>query len=48
MNTILLLEDDANLNRGISLKLTKEGYDVRSAFTVTVEFSFRPRNTSFC
>lgn len=34
MNTILLLEDDANLNRGISLKLTKEGYDVRSAFTV--------------
>ena len=34
MNTILLLEDDANLNRGISLKLTKEGYDVRSAFTI--------------
>lgn len=34
MNTILLLEDDANLNRGISLKLRKEGYDVYSAFTV--------------
>lgn len=34
MNTILLLEDDANLNRGISLKLRKEGYDVYSAFTI--------------
>ena len=34
MNTILLLDDDAGLNRGISLKLTKEGYDVHSAFTV--------------
>lgn len=34
MNTIFLLEDDANLNRGISLKLKKEGYDVRSAFTI--------------
>lgn len=32
--TILLLEDDANLNRGISLKLTREGYHVFSAFTI--------------
>ena len=29
--TILLLEDDDSLNRGISLKLTKEGYTVLSA-----------------
>lgn len=28
---ILLVEDDASLNRGISLKLSKEGYTVRSA-----------------
>ena len=35
MNTILLLEDDQNLNRGISLKLSREGYNVLSAFTVT-------------
>lgn len=28
---ILLLEDDDNLNRGITLKLTKEGYEVLSA-----------------
>ena len=34
MNTILLLEDDKNLNRGISLKLKKEGYTVLSAFSV--------------
>lgn len=34
MKTILLLEDDANLNRGISLKLEKEGYQVYSAFTM--------------
>ncbi len=32
MNTILLLEDDRNLNRGITLKLQKEGYHVLSAF----------------
>lgn len=31
MKTILLIEDDKNLNRGISLKLTKEGYHVCSA-----------------
>ena len=34
MKTILLLEDDERLNRGISLKLTKEGYQVFSAYTV--------------
>ncbi len=33
MNTILLLEDDENLNRGISLKLSKEGYQVLSAYS---------------
>ena len=32
---ILLLEDDNNLNRGITLKLTKEGYEVLSASGVT-------------
>lgn len=32
---ILLLEDDENLNRGISLKLGKEGYRVFSAFGVS-------------
>lgn len=31
MNQILLLEDEDNLNRGISLKLEKEGYQVFSA-----------------
>ncbi|MGN0153381.1 MAG: response regulator transcription factor [Lachnospiraceae bacterium] len=31
MNQILLLEDEENLNRGISLKLEKEGYQVFSA-----------------
>lgn len=34
MQKILLLEDDRNLNRGISLKLEKEGYEVTSAFSV--------------
>ncbi len=34
MRTILLLEDDKNLNRGISLKLEKEGYEVYSAVTI--------------
>ena len=33
MQKILLLEDDRNLNRGISLKLEKEGYQVFSAFS---------------
>lgn len=35
MKTILLLEDDESLNRGISLKLEKEGYEVYSAGGVT-------------
>ncbi len=34
MKTILLLEDDESLNRGISLKLSKEGYQVISAYTI--------------
>ena len=32
MQKILLLEDDRNLNRGISLKLEKEGYQVFPPF----------------
>lgn len=35
MKTILLLEDDQNLNQGITFKLEKEGYHVLSAFGVT-------------
>ena len=35
MKHILLLEDDENLNRGISLKLSKEGYHVFSACTIS-------------
>ena len=34
MKTILLVEDDENLNRGISLRLQREGYDVLQAFTI--------------
>lgn len=34
MRKILLLEDDANLNRGIKLCLTKEGYEVISCLDV--------------
>jgi len=34
MGKILLLEDDISLNRGISLKLAKEGYEVLSAHTI--------------
>lgn len=34
MNHILLLEDDENLNRGISLKLGKEGYRVFPTYTI--------------
>ncbi len=33
MQKILLLEDDRNLNRGITLTLEKEGYQVFSAFS---------------
>lgn len=35
MKTILLLEDDESLNRGITLKLQKEGYQVLSAYGTT-------------
>lgn len=35
MKTILLLEDDESLNKGISLKLKKEGYHVLSAYGVS-------------
>ena len=34
MNQILLLEDDENVNRGISFMLGKEGYEVISAFSL--------------
>lgn len=34
MKTILLLEDDESLNRGITFTLEKEGYMVRSAFSI--------------
>lgn len=34
MNAILILEDDENLNRGISLKLGREGYNVFSACSI--------------
>ncbi len=34
MKTILLVEDDKSLNRGISFKLHNEGYSVFSAFSV--------------
>jgi len=34
MKKILVLEDDENLNKGISLKLSKEGYQVLSAYTI--------------
>lgn len=34
MNTILLVEDDTSINRGISFKLNKEGYEVFSAKTI--------------
>ena len=35
MSKILLLEDDESLNRGVSLKLQREGYEVLSALGVT-------------
>lgn len=35
LKSILLLEDDENLNRGICLKLSKEGYRVFSAYTIS-------------
>lgn len=34
MQKILLLEDDSNLNRGIALLLSREGYEVRQVYTI--------------
>lgn len=34
MQSILILEDDDNLNKGVSLLLKKEGYHVCSAYTI--------------
>lgn len=34
MRKILLLEDDLNLNRGIALLLSREGYEVRQVYTI--------------
>ena len=34
MGNILLLEDDKSLNRGISFKLKKEGYNLCTAFNI--------------
>lgn len=34
MQKILLLEDDKSLNKGISLKLSREGYQVLAAYTI--------------
>ncbi|GCF95159.1 DNA-binding response regulator [Enterococcus florum] len=34
MRKILLVEDDQNLNRGVTLCLTKEGYEVLSCFDI--------------
>lgn len=34
MGKILLLEDDKSINRGISFKLNKEGYEVYTAFNI--------------
>lgn len=45
MNHVLLLEDEENLNRGISLKLEKEGYQVFSAIGVTEGMRLFRENT---
>ncbi len=37
MQKILLLEDDLNLNRGIALLLSREGYEVRQVYTIVKE-----------
>lgn len=45
MKKILLVEDDESLNRGISFKLTREGYEVFSAFSIEeARKSFRKEN----
>ena len=47
MAKILLLEDDTSLNRGISLKLEKEGYEVLSAVRAAqAEEMFRENEVS--
>lgn len=51
MKTILLLEDDDNLNRGISLMLDREGYHILSAHTVKQAediFSRQPIQMAIC
>lgn len=45
MKNILLIEDEDNLNRGISLKLQKEGYTVFSAATVAEGLNLFQANT---
>ncbi|MBR1931782.1 MAG: response regulator transcription factor [Lachnospiraceae bacterium] len=44
MKTILLLEDDQNLNKGITLTLQKEGYHVYSAHTISEAEAFLKRS----
>ncbi len=45
MKKILLIEDDESLNRGISFKLTREGYEVLSAFSIEeARKNFREEN----
>ena len=45
MKNILLIEDEENLNRGISLKLKKEGYAVFSAACVSEGLKLFQDNT---
>lgn len=45
MKTILLIEDDENLYRGISLKLSKEGYSVLSASDIKEAKQYWQSNT---
>lgn len=45
MKTILLIEDDENLNRGISLKLSREGYLVLSASDIKEAEQYWRTNT---
>ncbi len=49
MATILLLEDEENLNRGIEFSLTKEGYEVLSAKTIEeAEMLFQNNEIDLC
>lgn len=45
LNQILLLEDDDSLNRGISFKLKKEGYQVHSAASLQNGYILFEQNT---